>query len=66
MNSFILALGVGFGAFFWFLSLISLINKFENKFTSVILQKINMACGLIIMVFGLYLGLSLFKNQMIF
>jgi L-lysine exporter family protein LysE/ArgO len=66
MNSFILALGVGCGAFFWFLSLISLINKFENKFTSVILQRINVVCGLIIMVFGLYLGLALFKNPMIF
>jgi threonine/homoserine/homoserine lactone efflux protein len=66
MNSLIFALGVGLGAFFWFLSLISLINKFENKFTSVILQRINVICGLIIMAFGLYLGLSLFKNRMIF
>ena len=30
LNSFVLAVGVGLGVFFWFLSLILIINKFEG------------------------------------
>ena len=59
LNSFVLAVGVGLGVFFWFLSLILLINKFEKRFTDAILQKINMACAFIIIFFGVYLGTKL-------
>ena len=59
LNSFVLAVGVGLGVFFWFLSLILLINKFEKRFTDAILQKINMVCAFIIIFFGVYLGIKL-------
>jgi L-lysine exporter family protein LysE/ArgO len=58
-NYFIL--GVCAASIIWFLSLAKITMSFRNKFSNVLMKKINIVCGVIILIYGLKLGYSFIK-----
>lgn len=53
--------GVALASFTWFTSLALVVNQFRHKMTPKVLTLINRVCGVIIIYFGIKIGLQLFN-----
>ncbi|MEA4988331.1 MAG: LysE family transporter [Anaerovorax sp.] len=54
-------LGVATASFCWFMGVSTVTHFFRSKFNDKILKIINVICGIVIVFYGLKLGLSFFK-----
>lgn len=54
-------LGVATASFCWFMGVSTVTHFFRSKFNDKILKIINVICGIVIIFYGLKLGLSFFK-----
>lgn len=60
--SMLFILGVSIASFMWFIGISTLVSIFKNWFTIKIIRYINIACGSIILLFGLKLGYMFIKS----
>lgn len=55
-------MGSSFASAFWFLALGTIVSVFKKVFNEKALKIINIACGVIIIYYGIKLGISFFQN----
>ncbi len=60
-NANIFILGVTLASFTWFMMITTIITSFKNIFNEKVLGTINIICGLIIIFYGLKLGLNFYQ-----
>ncbi len=53
--------GVALASMTWFMSLALLVNKFRHLMTAKVLTNVNRVCGVVIIYFGIRIGLQLFQ-----
>ena len=53
-------LGVALASTFWFLSLSTFVNRLRHLMTPAVLTNINRICGIVVIYFGIKIGLQLF------
>ncbi|MFV0517054.1 MAG: LysE/ArgO family amino acid transporter [Aminipila sp.] len=51
-------LGVAVASFLWFMGVSTVISLFSAKFTDKVLRVINIVCGVVIVIYGIKLGIS--------
>ncbi|CUH95026.1 putative membrane protein [Propionispora sp. 2/2-37] len=54
--------GVVGASFVWFFGLVTLVVRFRSQLTAAILRRVNIVCGVTIIVFGLNLGYRFFHD----
>jgi threonine/homoserine/homoserine lactone efflux protein len=64
-NYFGLSLGIAFGSATWFFILLKIVNRYQNKIPERFFINFSRACGLLIVLFGLYMACNVYKENFV-
>ena len=65
INYFALSLGLGIGSASWFYLLLKIIQKYQNKIPERFFINFSRACGVLIVLFSLYMAFNVYKENFV-
>jgi threonine/homoserine/homoserine lactone efflux protein len=64
-NYFSLSLGLALGSASWFYLLLKIVNKYQNKIPERFFVNFSRVCGVLIVLFSLYMALNVYKENFV-
>lgn len=64
-NYVALSLGIGLGSALWFFILLKIVHRYQNKIPERFFINFSRACGLLIVLFSLYMAFNVYKENFV-
>lgn len=64
-NYIALSAGISLGSATWFFLLLKIVNKYQNRIPEKFFINFSRACGLLIVLFGLYMAFNVYKENFV-
>lgn len=65
LNYFLLSLGLAMGTALWFYLLLKIVSKYQNRIPERFFINFSRACGVLIVIFSLYMAFNVYKENFI-